>query len=1769
MSTASPGLLIDRAIGESHRNASSTSSLTPIPSAASPNPTSPSSYYIELPTLTAGQRERYVSILDRVCSHTSDEDEDRTPSSVTGEYLDGKVLWYYMKDGEGIAHKYEASLVERKYPDLLWDYKSKKKQGLLLPFDPSAAYVHPDSRVKMTINMKHLGQKSRRQTESSRRGSSKGDAIVLDSDEGEEWDHDHPEDESADEDDDEDATPPPSSRLTRGAAKRKLPFSPRKTRSRKQVSESDREDSATTRASSTRKSTRTRRSVRDNLADQDYAENTSDDEDEYISRPRRGKASSSKRPLRGAASRPAYGHFRPIQDLDWDPCDDEKTAALRAHRDTCEKCQRRPTHILLEEEKKRGNRKKKRRDDSDEDDPIEGSEQIEKLGGWVRCLKCPLSAHWRCLAQSQRDEILKAARARDRREREAKDGAEGEIGQSGNDHSRRTDLDMGSTTEFICTMCMKGGVCMGCMEVVLKPDSHHRPEASSAEIMDAGKPPPDHMADPSITPLQDSEDLLVDTPAEELLFRCQTCRRLAHYSHLPIPDFDFDVDPEDPSDRAILAKYYQRNTQWACGDCSSYVFKAEKIVAWRAYPPNAQQPSYPGGVPPPKVMLPREYLVKWQDRSWRRTEWVPHGWLAAVQPGLLRNFLTSGSKIELLKEAVSEDRVANDVAEGGVGEGHDESRDSSTKPEPVAALLDACPDAERRIPPAWKTVDRVLDVLMWHSHKATKQPINKGKLSRRRIVDDDDPDFNKEWDAAFKFGKQPSDDFTESLDDFVRRKEDDLEEDDVDQVVWAFIKWDDLGYDEASWDSPPREGEPGYAAFKAAFRRLVDSRKVEVQALSRSDAQAFDNRKKGEYRKKYALKDETQPALGQAETLKLMPFQIDGFNWLCDNWWSHQPCILADEMGLGKTVQICTFIGHISEIRKARPFLVVVPNSTITNWVREFTRWAPKLRVVPFYGEAKAREVIKRYELTHSSPAKGTTGAKFHVLVTTYNTITNAKEFGSVFKSQPRWEGLIIDEGQRLNNDNSIIFKKLRELKTMHRIIMTGTPLNNNIRELFNLMNFLDPENWHDLAKLEKEFEVLTEELVKDLHQRLKPYFLRRIKAQVLKLPPKNEVIVPVSLAPLQKEMYKSILSKNVHILQSLSQSGVDPKTRSNATGSKTNMNNMLMQLRKCVQHPYLLSTDIEPKGLAQQEAHDRLVGASSKLRLLHGLLPKLKSRGHRVLLFSQFVIVLDIIEDFLVGEGIKYLRLDGNTPQADRQRGMDEFNRPDSDVFIYILTTRAGGVGINLWSADTVVIFDPDFNPHQDLQAIARAHRFGQTKPCLVFKLMAKDTAEERIIQTGKKKLVLDHLIVQKMDDDDGAADVQSILTYGAKTLFDEENQAMREIVYTDHDLDNLIEKTETEVTPEEPGEAAQSFSFAKIWTADKDAFEDIPDEGVDGHDEPDSWAATLQRIAEERDKHKEAEATGRGVRRKAAMPVKPQQSFNFDDTPVKKDTKGKRKRRDSTASRESAGWTGSGLGSDREGSDISMDSPDEFIMELNKRARQKPARPTTPDDEACGICRNSHPGPCTMTDSSPNLAEYRRLLIFETTDEPFETRRRAIEVIDETLFGRGHLHLIHGQPLRLLEMGTHLPPAPPRPAIASTVTSLTPRAQPTPSLSNNRSKPVVSPRLHAPNTSARTPSVAQSSVAGPSRVVSSPMKRVTHPTSPEHGVVRKRAKNDGTVCVVCGRSPHHLIKDCPTVAEGPPGVKSAIDRLAPLPEHSNTVKILRRTLEKQKMLS
>ena len=425
-----------------------------------------------------------------------------------------------------------------------------------------------------------------------------------------------------------------------------------------------------------------------------------------------------------------------------------------------------------------------------------------------------------------------------------------------------------------------------------------------------------------------------------------------------------------------------------------------------------------------------------------------------------------------------------------------------------------------------------------------------------------------------------------------------------------------------------------------------------------------------------------------------------------------------------------------------------------------------------------------------------------------------------------------------------------------------GTPLQNNPRELFNLLQFLDTSL--KAKELEEEYAELTANNVPRLHNMLRPFFLRRTKAQVLTfLPPMAQIIVPVSLTNLQKKLYRSILAKNPELIKSIF--GAGKKVRQQERAS---LNNILMQLRKCLCHPFVYSRAIEQIDSNPVIAHRNLVDASSKLKLLEIMLPKLHESGHRVLIFSQFLDMLDMVEDFMDGLGLYYERLDGTMGSLQKQKRIDEFNAPNSQLFAFLLSTRAGGVGINLASADTVIILDPDFNPHQDIQALSRAHRIGQKKKVVVFQLTTRGTAEEKIMQVGKKKMALDHVLIESMEaEDDAGMDLESILRYGTDAIFKEDN-AEDDIRYDSTSVDNLLDRSQMEDTlPGQDKSAESQFSFARVWANDKGILvEEGVEEPSDQDADPSIWDAILQE--REREAAEEAaaaaEALGRGRRKR-----------------------------------------------------------------------------------------------------------------------------------------------------------------------------------------------------------------------------------------------------------------------------------------------------------------
>jgi chromodomain-helicase-DNA-binding protein 4 len=675
----------------------------------------------------------------------------------------------------------------------------------------------------------------------------------------------------------------------------------------------------------------------------------------------------------------------------------------------------------------------------------------------------------------------------------------------------------------------------------------------------------------------------------------------------------------------------------------------------------------------------------------------------------------------------------------------------------------------------------------------------------------------------------------------------------IKEVDRALIKYKGLGYEDAVWeDVPGPDDGDRWTDFVIAYEDWVLGRYTTPPSISH-----LKNRMEKVRSKPFKEKSKQPENLIGGE---LMKYQLDGMNWLYYQWYLQKSGILADEMGLGKTIQIIAFLAMMVEDLKCFPFLIVVPNSTCANWRREIKQWAPQLRVVTYFGSSTARKMAYDYELFPD----GSKSLRCHAVITSYDAAT---EDGSKrFFRRVQWQGLIVDEGQRLKNDQSQLHTTLNAFKIPFRILLTGTPLQNNARELFNLLQFLD--DTIDASKMEEEFAEMTNKKISELHSLIKPFILRRTKLQVLTfLPAMAQIILPVSMSVLQKKTYKGILAQRPELLRSLF----------STTGLKSNervgLNNILMQLRKCLCHPFVFNQSIEERELDHQITHKNLVEASSKLQLLELLLPKLQERGHRVLIFSQFLDMLSVVEDFLEGMSLPYQRLDGRIDSLEKQKRIDEFNAPDSPLFAFLLSTRAGGVGINLATADTVIILDPDFNPHQDIQAISRAHRIGQTKKVLCFQLMTRNSAEEKIMQIGRKKMALDEVVINQLDEEDvEERDMENILKHGMAELFNDDDPE-QSIHYDDTSIEKLLDRSQIENTKSKDDTAESQFGFARIWANDEAALHeslDVPEEESQAPD-----VSVWEKILKEREAATAARAAkeelGRGKRQRQAVHYNP----------------------------------------------------------------------------------------------------------------------------------------------------------------------------------------------------------------------------------------------------------------------------------------------------------
>jgi SWI/SNF-related matrix-associated actin-dependent regulator of chromatin subfamily A member 5 len=457
---------------------------------------------------------------------------------------------------------------------------------------------------------------------------------------------------------------------------------------------------------------------------------------------------------------------------------------------------------------------------------------------------------------------------------------------------------------------------------------------------------------------------------------------------------------------------------------------------------------------------------------------------------------------------------------------------------------------------------------------------------------------------------------------------------------------------------------------------------------------------------------------------KMRDYQVAGLNWLVSLHENGISGILADEMGLGKTLQTISFLGYLRyNCGINGPHLIGVPKSTLDNWKRECNKWIPDINVLVLQGAKDER---------HQLIADRLTPEKFDVCITSYEMILREKSH----LNKHAWEYIIIDEAHRIKNEDSSLAQIIRGFQSRNRLLITGTPLQNNLHELWALLNFLLPDVFGDSEAFDQWFQSrdeAEESVVQQLHRVLRPFLLRRVKADVEKaLLPKQETNLYVSMTEMQRKWYRKILEKDIDAVN-----GAGGKKE-----SKTRLLNIVMQLRKCCNHPYLFE-GAEPGPPYTTDEH--LVDNARKMLVLDKLLVRLQKEGSRVLIFSQMSRMLDILEDYSVMRGFKYCRIDGSTAHEDRINAIDEYNAPGSEKFVFLLTTRAGGLGINLTSADIVVLYDSDWNPQADLQAMDRAHRIGQTKQVKVYRFITEHAIEEKVLERAAQKLRLDQLVIQQ----------------------------------------------------------------------------------------------------------------------------------------------------------------------------------------------------------------------------------------------------------------------------------------------------------------------------------------------------------------------------------------------------------------------------------------
>lgn len=491
----------------------------------------------------------------------------------------------------------------------------------------------------------------------------------------------------------------------------------------------------------------------------------------------------------------------------------------------------------------------------------------------------------------------------------------------------------------------------------------------------------------------------------------------------------------------------------------------------------------------------------------------------------------------------------------------------------------------------------------------------------------------------------------------------------------------------------------------------------------------------------------TQPLLVEGGEMK--DYQLQGLAFLIYMYKNGMNCILGDEMGLGKTLQTLSLFAHIQENEPGRhdPHLIICPLSVLSSWQNEAARWVPSLRVFRFHGTQSERDRLKNSVRNEEM--------KFDLCITTYEAYVCEDSW---FKSR-RWFYCVLDEGHRIKNSDTNLFSKIRGMGSLYRLVLTGTPVQNNLVELWGLLSWLYPtiftppsqRLFHESFDLSRGSYSIP--FLKAAQELLLVIMMRRTKANVdIDVPPREELTLFIPMTEAQrfwtyrlltqmdtmdlKEIFTEkdgLLNEGRKEVFSHIASAIN-RNVSGETNRWRKLMNLLMQLRKVCDHPYLLK-DASPSPYIIGE---HVVASSSKLIVIDKVLADILPKGERVLIFSQWTSMLDLLEDYMELRSIPYARLDGGTTRPRRNLDIKLFQQEKSPYQVFLVSTKAGGLGINLTKASTVIMCDCDWNPQNDLQAIARAHRIGQTKTVKVYRLICRGSVEDQMLDRIRRKMFL-----------------------------------------------------------------------------------------------------------------------------------------------------------------------------------------------------------------------------------------------------------------------------------------------------------------------------------------------------------------------------------------------------------------------------------------------